>query len=87
MMSHPRRVATAPIATNETAVIAAQNIFLWKDVGDMMANSRITDENPRESRVASSGRVSLSRLTVHAAGTSARLTPVIILEFLFVARS
>ena len=26
----PKGVATAPIATNETAVIAAQNIFLGK---------------------------------------------------------
>jgi len=47
----------------------------------MKANSRITGKNPRESRVASRGRVSLPQLTVHAEGTSG------ILEFMFVADS
>src|SRR5258705_13967278 len=75
MMSHPRSVATAPSATKETAVTATQNIFFWKGVGDMKANSRITGENPRESGVAPSGRVSLPQLTVHAEGTSGRLVP------------
>jgi hypothetical protein len=34
-MSHPNSVTTAPMATNERAVIADQNIFFWKGVGDI----------------------------------------------------
>jgi hypothetical protein len=34
-MSHPNNVTTAPIATKERAVIADQNIFFWKGVGDI----------------------------------------------------
>jgi hypothetical protein len=34
-MSHPKSVTTAPIATKERAVIADQNIFFWKGVGDI----------------------------------------------------
>ena len=34
-ISHPNKVKTAPMATNDTAVIAAQNIFFWKGVGDI----------------------------------------------------
>ena len=34
-MSHPNSVTTAPIATNESAVTADQNIFFWKGVGDI----------------------------------------------------
>ena len=51
-MSHPKSVTTAPIATNESAVTADQNIFFWKGVGDIegqLAEERvgIQDKAPR----------------------------------------
>ena len=51
-MSQPKSVTTAPMATNETAVTAAQNIFFWKGVGDIEGQlaeeaAGIQDKAPR----------------------------------------
>ena len=55
-MSHPNSVTTAPIATNESAVTADQNIFFWKGVGDIegqLAEERvgIQDKAPRGAQI------------------------------------
>lgn len=55
-MSHPNNVTTAPIATNERAVIADQNIFFWKGVGDIEGQLAeemlgIQDKAPRGAQI------------------------------------
>jgi hypothetical protein len=56
-MSHPNSVTTAPMATNESAVIADQNIFFWKGVGDIEGQIaeerlRIQEKAPRKAEIA-----------------------------------
>ena len=68
-------VATAPNATKETAVMAAQNIFFWNGVGDMKPSSRIAagiQEKPGDST---------ARLTVHGGRISSILRPMALSEF------
>ena len=63
-MSHPNNVTTAPMATNETAVTAAQNIFFWKGVGDIEGQlAEETQESKTKRRAVP--KIGLRIFTVH----------------------